>query len=510
MVAQKLKVKLLDLETGQKTIALHESDAQELGLLPGDRVKLAVPKLSLIAIVQITSRMVKPGEIGASIKVTEDLQLKPGDMVNVSPAPIPKSVEFIKKKMDGQKLSENEIQTIIDDIVGGNLSSEELTSFVVAEYIRDMDMDEIVALTKSMVDSGDRLKLDISPVFDVHSIGGVPGNKYALVTVPIVAAAGLVVPKTSSRAITSAAGTADVMEVLADVSFGLDEIKEIVEKVGAVLAWGGAVKLAPADDIIVNIERMFSIDPRCQLLASVMSKKLAVNADHILIDIPTGPTAKIETMECARALAHDFMALGHELGVQVEAAITYGGQPVGYTIGPSLEAREALETLLGNGPGSLIEKSTSLAGVMLELGGVAPVGAGKEMAREILNSGKAYRKMREIIEAQGGNPDVKPEDIEIGDKKEVVVAPHDGYITSIDNRRLVEIARAAGAPRDREAGIKIILKKGHKVNKGEPLFEIYSKHESKLSEALALAGSKPPIRIEGMLLERLISGPRMG
>jgi AMP phosphorylase len=132
------------------------------------------------------------------------------------------------------------------------------------------------------------------------------------------------------------------------------------------------------------------------------------------------------------------------------------------------------------------------------------------MAREILNSGKAYRKMREIIEAQGGNPDVKPEDIEIGDKKEVVVAPHDGYITSIDNRRLVEIARAAGAPRDREAGIKIILKKGHKVNKGEPLFEIYSKHESKLSEALALAGSKPPIRIEGMLLERLISGPRMG
>jgi len=504
-----LKARPLDMETGRNIVVLHEDDAKELGLYASDRAKLATPKATLVAITDTTTRMVRSGEIGTFAEVTKALDVNAGDVISVTPVPRPQSIDFIKKKMDGQQLTDKEVYAIVDDIVAGNLSYGEMTAFVTAQYVRDMTMSEIVALTRRMVESGDRLELEVSPVLDVHSIGGVPGNKYALVTVPIVAAAGLIVPKTSSRAITSAAGTADIMEVLANVSMSIGEIKSIVQKVGAVLAWGGAVRLAPADDIIIGVERPLGIDPRCQLLASVMSKKIAAGIDHLLIDIPAGPGAKVETIEGARDLAHDFMNLGHMLNVRVETAITYGGQPVGYAVGPALEAREALETLLGKGPGSLIEKATSLAGIMLEFGGVASPGMGRQMACDILNSGKAYQKMREIIGAQGGNPDVKPEDIPIG-KSETVLAPYDGYITNIDNQRIVAIARAAGAPRDKGAGLKIILKKGHKVNKGEPLFEIYAEREKKLSDALALTKRRPPIKIESMLLEKLTHRPLAG
>lgn len=510
MILGELKVKPLEMETGRNIIVLHEEDAREFGLYAGDRTKLILPKTTLTAITDVTSRMVQPGEIGTFIEVTKALDLKAGDTVSLAHAPHPQSIDFIKKKMAGQLLTDEEIYAIVDDIVAGNLSTSEMTAFITAQYIRDMTMSEIVALTRRMADSGDKLELDISPVLDVHSIGGVPGNKYALVTVPIVAAAGLTVPKTSSRAITSPAGTADVMEVLAGVSFSLEEIKEIVQKVGAVLAWGGAVKLAPADDIIIGAERRLGVDPHCQLLASVMSKKLAVGADHVLIDIPTGLGVKAENLDKARDWAHDFMELGHKLGIQVETAVTYGGQPVGYAVGPALEAQEALETLLGKGPGSLIEKATSLAGIMLEFGGVAMNGSGKQMATDILNSGKAYQKMREIIEAQGGNPDVKPEDLPIGDKKEIVYAPHDGYIAQIDNQRIITIGRLTGAPRDKGAGLKIMLKKGHKVNKGEPLFEIYAEHEKKLDDALTMAKRCPPIKIESMLIEKMAHRPRVG
>jgi len=509
MILENLRAKPLDIETGRNIVALHEDDARDLGVYASDRVKLITPKTTLIAIADVTSKMVQPGEVGTFVEVTKALGIKAGDMISVTPVPHPQSIDFIKKKMSGQILNASEIQSVVEDIVAGDLSYGELTAFVTSQYIRDMNMDEIVALTRSMVKSGDRLDLEVSPVLDVHSIGGVPGNKYALVTVPIVAAAGLAIPKTSSRSITSAAGTADVMEVLANVTLGIDEIKSIVRKVGAVLAWGGAVRLAPADDIIINAERPLGIDPHCQLLASVMSKKIAAGVDHLLIDIPTGPGAKVESIENARGLAHDFLELGYMLHIQVETALTYGGQPVGYAIGPALEAREALETLLGKGPGSLIEKSVGLASTMLEFGGAASPSMGRQMAFDILNSGKAYQKMREIIEAQGGNPDVKPEDIPVGNK-EIVLAPYDGYITNIDNHLINAIARTAGAPRDKGAGLKIILKKGHKVNKGEPLFEIYAEHEKKLDDALALAKRQPPIKIESMLLEKLTHRPRMG
>jgi len=280
-----------------------------------------------------------------------------------------------------------------------------------------------------------------------------------------------------------------------------------VNKVGGAIVWGGGTNIAPADDDLIKIEYALKIDPRCQMLASIMAKKLAVGADCVVIDIPVGPEAKVEDMAEARKLANQFVELGERLGMRVQCGLTYGGQPVGHTVGPALEAKEALEALEGKGPSSLVEKSTALAGILLEMAGLAPIGGGKEMAKSILESGKALKKMREIIEAQGGDPNVKPEDIPVGEYRATIKAPCDGYVTGVSNRAVNAIARAAGAPVEKGAGVVVYWKRGAKVKKGDPLLEIYAERESKLSEAYSIASKLRPITIEGMLLQRVPGFP---
>lgn len=508
MQVKDLIVRTLEAETDQYSVLLHESDAEEMGIYVGDRLEISNGKKNLVAVVDTTETLVEEGQIGTFNKTSSSLNLEEGESLEVKPSSSPRSISTIRKMMKGKELESDEIHEVIIDIVEGRLTPSEMTAFLVSQEINGLSIRETADLTRSMIETGDVLDLEAEPIMDVHSIGGIPGNKYSLITVPIVAAAGLAIPKTSSRAITSPAGTPDIMEILTDVSLSLEEISDIVSRVNGVLAWGGAVNLAPADDKLVQIERPLGIDPRSQLLASILSKKLSVKADRILIDIPTGMGAKIESPEEARDLAHDFMSLGHELGVEVETALTYGGQPLGYLVGPGLEAREALNTLGGDGPNSLIEKSMELAGALLEMGGPASRGEGATKAKEILKSGKAERKFREIIEAQGGNPDVKVDDLPVGDKTETLTADEGGYINRIFNSCIKDIARAAGAPRDKGAGAKLFCKEGQEVDKNDPILKIFSEHESKLDEAITLAKKNPPFKIEGMLLERISRSPR--
>ncbi|WP_461865807.1 AMP phosphorylase [Thermococcus sp.] len=499
----KAKVKLLDVYSGKFSIVINEKDAQKARLHPEDLIKLETGKKTIYGDVVI-SNMVDEGEIGISRDILRVHNFSEGEIVTIVPAGTPESVRYIKKKMHGGKLRKVEIDAIIKDIVDRKLRDIEISSFVTSLEINGLDMDEIAALTIAMAETGDMLDIDRKPIMDVHSIGGVPGNKTNILVVPIVAAAGLTIPKTSSRAITSAAGTADVVEVLTNVALPLDEIKRIVEKIGACLVWGGALNLAPADDLTIKAERTLSIDPTGLMLASIMSKKYAMGSQYVLIDIPAGRGVKVESVEKARSLARDFIELGKRLGQYVEVAITYGGQPVGHTVGPALEAREALKTLIeGRGPGSLVEKATGLAGILLEMGGVAPQGMGKKMAREILESGKAYEKMKEIIEEQGGNPEIKPDEIPIGDKTYTFTAPASGYITLINNRAITGIARTAGAPEDKGAGIELHVKVGEKVKEGDALFTIHADSEARLEQAIVYARRAEPIRIEGMVLQRI-------
>jgi len=325
-----LKIVRINACQGAHEVLLNAEDARELAIDPLDRIELHANGRSLVVIVNTTETMVGRGEIGIFCEAWEAIGAVEGETASVVPISRPRSVEHIKKKIRGLSLSEDELRELVDDMISGRLSNREITAYSVAVQIVDMSMEEIVFLTNAMVDTGERLTFKRSPVFDVHSIGGVPGNKYAAITVPIAAAAGLLIPKTSSRAISSACGTADFMEVVTDVVHTAEEIMEIAHTTGATLVWGGGVNIAPADDIIIKAERPLSLDPHCQLLASVMAKKIAAGVQKLLIDIPMGRGSKVEGEEEARRLARDFIELGRRIGVEVRCAITYGGQPIGW------------------------------------------------------------------------------------------------------------------------------------------------------------------------------------
>lgn len=497
-----LKVEALQIRAGRYKVALNTQDAKELGVRGGDRVQ--VKNHSYLTAIVETGDIISKGTVGVYQECCEKLGKVCPLTINIIPASRPSSIGFIKKMMDHQKLTQEEIFQIVQDIVRENLTEVELSAFVTTSYIYGLTADEIEWLTRAMIDTGEKIEFDTHPIMDKHSIGGVPGNKISLLVVPIVAANGLLIPKTSSRAITGAAGTADLMEVLAPVEFSTDEIKSITEKVGGIIAWGGATNIAPADDKLIRAEYPLSIDPRCQMLASIMAKKGAVGADCVVIDIPIGSGTKVPSMEDGKKLARDLIELGERLGMRVECAMTYGASPVGRTVGPAAEVKEAIKVLeTMEGPNSLIEKSTALAGILLEMGGAAARGQGKETAMETLRSGKAFTKLKEIIEAQGGNPNITHTDIKAGENRADLPSPADGYVIEFDNKRIVEIARIAGAPIDKGAGVWIHRKKGETVNKGDPLITIFADKSWKLTNALKSAEKDYPIIVEGMLLERV-------
>ena len=481
-------------------VIIHDEDCKEIGVKEGDRVRIDGTK-SYVVTANKSDSLVKRGEVLMPKNVMEKVGAKDGEEVNVVFSPSPESVRSIRKKMDNQKLTKDEINAVIDDILEARLSLIETSAWLTSLYINGMDVDEIADMTMAMVNTGDTIQFDRTPVFDFHSIGGVPGNKVTPIVVSIVAAAGLMLPKTSSRAISSACGTSDFVETFCDVEMDAAKLKQIAEDVGGVLAWGGSMNLAPVDDMLIQIEYPLNINPRAQMLASIMSKKMAIGATHLLMDIPTGPGTKVKTIEEARAYVHDFMELGNRLGIQIECAITYGDQPVGNAIGPGLEARECIRILEGNAhPASVVEKACDLAGIILEMGGIPH---GGDEARRILSSGEALKKFREIVAAQGGKPDITSEDIRIGKYKLQVLSTKAGYVHSIKNKDIVAIARAAGAPSDKGAGLMIFRKKGQRVEKGDILLEIYADVESKCQRAKDLAIKLVPIEIEGMLIEKV-------
>lgn len=502
----KYTAKILDI--ADRGVLLNASDARTVGVLEGDRVQIMdhASGLSAPALVDTTTTMISPGVIGVYGLTNKALHLADGAEVEVWEAKKPLSLDLIKKKMNREKLTKDDTRQIIQDIVSDSLSQAELSAYVTACYINGLDMDEVEYLTHAMVESGDRLKFSNHPIVDKHSVGGVPGNKISLLIVPIIAASGLKIPKTSSRAITGAAGTADLMEVLAPVEFSAAQVQQMTEKVGGVIVWGGATNIAPADDRIIVVEYPFKIDARGQMLASVMAKKFAVGADLVVIDIPVGSSTKVVDMAEGRKMAREFIELGERLGIRVECALTYGDSPVGRTIGPNLEVREALAILEGGDePRSLIQKSLSLAGIALEMSGKAAKGQGYQMAEEILRSGKALRKLRQIIEIQGGNPAVTSDSIKPGQFEFVVHAQQTGYIIELNNRSLVSLARLAGAPHDHGAGILLHAKKGEQVNAGDPIFTIYADRDWRLKMAVEEGRRLMPVIVEGMLLDRIPS-----
>lgn len=495
----KLKTKFLDIQAGEAMVAiLNQDDASELGLMAVDRIRLSSAGKEIVAILDVATETVRKGEVGLYQELAKVLG-RP-EVIEVVPAVKPRSVRFITDRIRGRMLQAAELKQIINDVVDRSLSSLEIAAFITSLQMRPLSMDEAEAITRAMVEVGQTLEWDKHPIYDKHSIGGVPGDKTTMLLVPTVASLGLTIPKTSSRAITSPAGTADRVETLCPVELTMEEIKEVVAKTNGCMAWGGAVDLAPADDLLIQVEYPLSIDPL--YLPSVLGKKKAASADYVVIDLPTGKGAKLSTVDEANEFGRDFIRLGRRLGLQVQCGITFGEQPIGNNIGPALEAKEALETLMGRKPTpDLVEKVASLVGILLRMSGDKE---GKRKALEAIRSGKAERKMREIIEAQGGDPKVKPEDIPLGEHTLDVPSECSGEVIWINNHQIVSIARSLGTPKHRGAGVCIPRKMGDRVKKGDTILKLYAEKADDLAAAEKLLEDLEPVMIAEKLADRVL------
>jgi AMP phosphorylase len=497
-----IPIKIIDIRSKDPFVMLAKETASKLFLKHTDVVIIKSSSAELSAYPVVVTEFIEKDTIGISPKNADHLGVKDGNEVTLSARKKPLSYKYITDKIDGKIWNQNEINTIVTDISNRRLTSLEISTFALVSQFKGYNNDELVGITKSMADAGTQFDFE-EPTYDKHSIGGIPGNKITPVIVSIAAAAGLLIPKTSSRAITSPSGTADTMEVLANVEFSAEELSELAPKVRGMIAWNGGLNLAPLDSIVIEVKKELGIDPRDQMLASIVSTKLAMGVDKLVFDIPTGPQTKMKDNVEALEFAHSMINLCRQLDIRVEAALTLGDQPLGRNIGPALEAVEALQVLEGKGPASVIEKSVELAGMLLEMGGLANLGQGSTVAHEYIKSGKALAKFQEIVEVQGGEKGVTSNSVETAEYTVEVKALMDGYIQDIDSKRISSVANAAGTPKFKKAGIRLNFRKGDFVHEGDSLFTIYSPSESKLASAVQTATTSPPFIIEGMIIRRV-------
>jgi thymidine phosphorylase len=483
--ANTLTLKSLGINTYKESVLYMRKDCpvcRSEGFEAPARIKVMHKnKIILATLNTIESELLTPHEASLSTFAWDQLNASIGDTIQVFHPDHLNSLDHIRGKIYGHDLSKKQINDIVEDLVAGSLSDIHISAFLAATADGRFSKEEILYLTESMIQAGNRINWPNNFVVDKHCVGGLPGNRTTLIVVPIVAAFGLTIPKTSSRAITSPAGTADTMEVLAPVSLDLAAMRKVVEKENGCIIWGGSVNLSPADDILIRIERALVLDSMGQLVASILSKKIAAGSSHVIIDIPIGPTAKIRSNQSANELKFYLETIGKALGLELKAIFSDGIQPVGRGIGPSLEAKDVMDVLQNNihASQSLKERSILLAGQILEFSPNVKIGTGYKLAEKILTSGQAWEKFQAICHAQGGffePPTAKHIQTILSKKK--------GDILAIDNRYLSRVAKLAGAPQAKAAGIKLLTPIGTKVEVGEPLFEIHSETKGELNYAV--------------------------
>jgi thymidine phosphorylase len=484
LVGNTLLLKRMGIDTHEEPIIYMRADChvcRSEGFSAHSRITVTTERASIIATLNVVrDGFVSLTEVGLSEAAWHLLDATPGQVARLShPRPV-ESLGAVRAKIFGHAFQDEQLLRILEDVEAGRYTDIELSAFLTACTAAGMSLDEVVGLTHGMVQVGDRLTWNHTIVADKHSVGGLPGNRTTPIVVSIVAAAGVVIPKTSSRAITSPAGTADAMETLTRVDLDLNAMRRVVEREGGCMVWGGAIHLSPVDDLLIRVERALDLDSDAQLVASVLSKKVAAGSTHVVIDIPVGPTAKIRTPDAAHTLARLLERVGHDVGLVVRSVVTDGSQPIGRGIGPALEARDVVAVTRGDrdAPPDLAERAILLAGELLELAGACAAGQGTSRARALVNDGQAWRKLQAICEAQGGmrTPPVSTQRFE-------VAAPATGAIVGFDCRRLARTAKLAGAPADAAAGIDLHVRLGQRVERGQPLFTLHAESPGELAYA---------------------------
>jgi len=482
----KFRTKILEtIDLSVPVVFLHVKDVRRLQCTAGQQLLLqSAHWQACVTIASTTERaLASPGVVGIPVHAVGPRPTPIPATVELVPRGVPQSLSTIKKKIDGKELTAGEITSVIRDIAEGRIQREEAAGYVVGNFMAGMTDTEIVAQTHAIAREGLQGHLHVPkniPMVDLHCIGGIAGNRTSLIVVPIWLAAGMYVPKTSSRAITSPAGTADTMEVFCPVSFPMIKLAKVVTQAHGCIVWGGGeLCLAPADDNIIVLEHPFHLDAESQMISSILAKKQTLGIRRLFLDIPYGPEAKVTTKRDAVRLGERFRRIGKRVGLAVDILTTPAQGPIGRGIGPVWEAQDCLALLRGSQQSyDLREKSLYLAGYGLEATGMVAKGTGMDVARYLLDSGKALAAFETMVYAQGGKiPKKFPEA-----RHQLIVRSHrSGTIESISNQQTVQIARSLGAPLSKTAGLQFQVAPEDIVKRGDVLVICSSNHHQLLA-----------------------------
>ncbi len=498
-----LRSQKLDRETGDSLrILLNSEDAKREGINMSDIVEFDYGEASIYTTTEITDTEVTPGTVGVFEDVWMKYQIPNDSVVSISVMQRPESIEYIKKKLLGGRLTEHELEVITKDISDRKIREVEVAYFMATFFNPGFNDEEVLGAIKGMAKAGDimdfrNIRNNGDLVVDKHSIGGIAAKGITPILVPIIAAHDLVIPNTSTRAITTPAGTTDILEVVMPVALTNEQLMNSVRQTGACMVWGGALKLSPADDVLITVERGLHIQSFQKLMVSIIAKKVSMGISHILIDVPYGPGTKVPNPDDVEVLRNGFVSLFAKVGIKCEVFARMVTSPDGYGIGPSLEIMDILRIFERHErrPKLLEETVLKMSGQLLELAGKVEKGQGYNSAKETLESGKALEKFWEIAESQGAQKRIKSSEIELGKYSQTIKAEKSGIIEVVDNKEIVKIARSLGNPFIKEAGLYLHKTSGERVEAGEDILTLYATSKDRLDNGVQAVNMEQLCRV---------------
>lgn len=474
-----LKLKHIQIKNeGTPVCIIHENTLLGMGISITDQLLCKLKHHDIVFQIVSSTDLVEEGVIAVS---SELINRKDGENIELDINAAPRSLESIKNKIKGEPLSYTEAVTIMEEIATDKLDDIGKTYFASLGYNPGFNEDEIYALTQAMAQTGEMLKFN-GIVCDKHSIGGVAGKGITPIVVSIVSSEGLTVPNTTTRAITTPAGTTDILESIMQVKFSKEEIIDIVEDIGACMVWGGGLSLAPADDRLIRVERYLNFESYDKFLISIMAKKLAMGIKNLVLDLPVGNHTKIHNDSDISIVKGKFEDLAKKLEINIYVQERRPSGIDGNAVGPLLEAREFMRVLEQHEKRSLSleEDALLLAGKLFEISGKYPEGKGYLHAKDALISRRALSKFKEILQRQNGDEHLVSDEIVLSDVFMDYKSPTDGTVTVINNEVLVAITKILGCPANKKAGIYFFENVGNHVSKGDVLFRMYTTTQERL------------------------------
>ena len=474
-----------DIQNGNGHIVmLNAEQASDYGIKDNDKISLIRKGQEFVVDVALTDKYVQANEIWVTNDFLAEYPIMEGDTVLVSFVKNnPLSMQAIRKKLLWKRITDEEIDAVIEDVKDNKIPDLVLAYYVATSFFYKSDVHELAYTTKATAYTWDMYRFPWI-VAGKYCIWWVPGNETTMIVIPILASLWITVPKSFSKAITSPAATWECVNVLMDIEFDKQEVIRLTDKVGACLVWNEKLNLAPVNDRIIKVSAPLGMEPYARMISSIMAKNYAMGINHCLIDIPMWPTAKVATMKDAKRVAKRFKEIWEYLWIKMDVEITDWSEPIGKWVWACLQAREALRILQQhkNRSEDLEKKVIFLASKLLVLCGAAnSMKNAENLVKAQLSNWEAWKKMQEIIKAQNGNPNIKSEDIQLGKFSHDIIATKDCRIKKVDMKHLNTMVRWLWAPKQYQAGIYLHKKLWDKVKKGEVIYTMYSNSANKLS-----------------------------